>query len=30
MDDPVYRAKKEFIGKNGLMVFRLRDHWQAR
>jgi len=29
-DDPVYRAKKEFIEKNGMVVFRLRDHWQAR
>jgi len=28
--DPVYTAKKEFIDKNGLVVFRLRDHWQAR
>jgi putative NIF3 family GTP cyclohydrolase 1 type 2 len=28
--DPVYTAKKEFIEKNGLVVFRLRDHWQAR
>jgi putative NIF3 family GTP cyclohydrolase 1 type 2 len=29
-DDPVVKAKREFIGKNGLVVFRLRDHWQAR
>jgi putative NIF3 family GTP cyclohydrolase 1 type 2 len=29
-DDPVYRAKREFIEKNGLVVFRLHDHWQAR
>jgi putative NIF3 family GTP cyclohydrolase 1 type 2 len=29
-DDPVYKAKKEFIEKNGLVIFRLRDHWQAR
>jgi putative NIF3 family GTP cyclohydrolase 1 type 2 len=28
--DPVYLAKKEFIEKNGLVVWRLRDHWQAR
>lgn len=28
--DPVYKAKKEFIEKNGLVVFRLRDHWQSR
>ena len=29
-DDPVYKAKKEFIDKNGLVVFRLHDHWQSR
>jgi hypothetical protein len=29
-DDPVVNAKREFIDKNGLVVFRLRDHWQAR
>lgn len=29
-DDAVYKAKKELIGKNGLVVFRLRDHWRAR
>ena len=29
-NDPVYQAKKEFIEKNNLVVFRLRDHWQAR
>jgi putative NIF3 family GTP cyclohydrolase 1 type 2 len=29
-DDPVARAKREFIAKNSLVVFRLRDHWQAR
>jgi putative NIF3 family GTP cyclohydrolase 1 type 2 len=29
-DDPVYKAKREFIEKNGLVVYRLRDHWQAR
>jgi putative NIF3 family GTP cyclohydrolase 1 type 2 len=29
-DDPVYKAKKEFIEKNNVVVFRLRDHWQAR
>jgi len=28
--DPVYTAKKEFIEKNGMVVWRLRDHWQAR
>jgi hypothetical protein len=29
-DDPVFKAKHEFIEKNGLVVFRLREHWQAR
>jgi putative NIF3 family GTP cyclohydrolase 1 type 2 len=29
-DDPVYKAKKEFIEKNNLAIFRLRDHWKAR
>jgi putative NIF3 family GTP cyclohydrolase 1 type 2 len=29
-DDAVLKAKREFIEKNGLVVFRLRDHWQAR
>lgn len=29
-DDPVYKAKKEFIEKNGLIVFRLHDHWRSR
>ena len=29
-DDPVYRAKKEFIEKNNMVVFRLRDHWHDR
>jgi putative NIF3 family GTP cyclohydrolase 1 type 2 len=29
-DDPVIKAKREFIEKNGLVVFRLHDHWQAR
>jgi putative NIF3 family GTP cyclohydrolase 1 type 2 len=29
-DDPVVKGKREFIEKNGLVVFRLRDHWQAR
>jgi putative NIF3 family GTP cyclohydrolase 1 type 2 len=29
-DDSVLKAKREFIEKNGLVVFRLRDHWQAR
>jgi putative NIF3 family GTP cyclohydrolase 1 type 2 len=29
-NDFVIKAKCEFIEKNGLVVFRLRDHWQAR
>jgi len=29
-NDPVVQAKREFIAKNGLVVFRLRDHWQAK
>ena len=29
-DDPVLKAKREFIEKNGIVLFRLRDHWQAR
>lgn len=29
-DDPVYKAKKELIENNKLVIFRLRDHWQAR
>jgi putative NIF3 family GTP cyclohydrolase 1 type 2 len=28
--DPVVASKREFIEKNNLVVFRLRDHWQAR
>jgi putative NIF3 family GTP cyclohydrolase 1 type 2 len=30
LDDPVYVAKKEFIEKNGLVVWRFTDHWRAR
>jgi putative NIF3 family GTP cyclohydrolase 1 type 2 len=29
-DDPVVKAKREFIEGNGLVIFRLRDHWEAR
>lgn len=29
-DDPVYQAKKAFIDKNGLVVFRLHDNWLSR
>jgi hypothetical protein len=28
--DPVYTAKNELIEANGLVVFRLFDHWRAR
>ena len=28
-DDPVYKAKREFIEKNGLVVYRLHDAWNA-
>lgn len=30
LDDPVYLAKKEFIQKNGLVIFRFNDNWRAR
>ena len=26
----MYKGKKEYIEKNGLVVFRLHDHWQSR
>lgn len=29
-DDPVYIAKKEFIQKNGLAIWRFSDHWRIR
>ncbi|HXJ42928.1 MAG TPA: hypothetical protein VNH18_26840 [Bryobacteraceae bacterium] len=29
-NDPIYQAKKDFIEKHGLVVFRLRDHWATR
>lgn len=29
-DDAVYLAKKEFIEKNRLVVFRFTDHWRVR
>ncbi|HLK64108.1 MAG TPA: hypothetical protein VKU19_11750 [Bryobacteraceae bacterium] len=29
-DDVVISGKREFIENHGLVVFRLRDHWQAR
>ena len=28
--DPIFLAKKEFVEKNNLVVFRLHDHWLAR
>jgi putative NIF3 family GTP cyclohydrolase 1 type 2 len=30
LDDPVYLGKKEFIQKNGLVIWRFTDHWRAR
>ena len=29
-DDPVAEGKRDWIEKNRLVVFRLRDHWQSR
>jgi hypothetical protein len=29
-NDPVYLAKNDFIGTNGLVVYRLHDNWLAR
>jgi len=29
-DDPVAKAKRDYIEKNRLVIFRLRDHWQSR
>jgi putative NIF3 family GTP cyclohydrolase 1 type 2 len=29
-DDPLVKAKREFIEKNALTIFRLRDHWSSR
>jgi putative NIF3 family GTP cyclohydrolase 1 type 2 len=29
-EDPVWQAKKEFIQKNGLVVFRFSDNWRSR
>jgi putative NIF3 family GTP cyclohydrolase 1 type 2 len=29
-NDPIYKAKQDFIAKNGLVVFRLHDHWASR
>ncbi len=28
--DPVFTAKREFIAKNNLVVWRFNDHWRAR
>jgi putative NIF3 family GTP cyclohydrolase 1 type 2 len=30
LDDPVYLAKKAFIQKNGLVIWRFTDHWRTR
>ena len=30
LPDPVFAAKNEFIAKNQVVVFRLRDHWRLR
>ena len=29
LDDPVYTAKKDFIQKNGQVVWRFTDHWRT-
>lgn len=29
-NDPVYKAKRQFIDQHGLVVFRFHDHWHAR
>lgn len=29
-NDPVYKAKREFIEQHGMVVFRFHDHWHAR
>jgi putative NIF3 family GTP cyclohydrolase 1 type 2 len=29
-DDPVHIAKKEFVDKNGLVIFRLHEHWRSQ
>ena len=29
-DDPLYRAKREFIEAHKLVIYRLRETWQAR
>lgn len=29
-DDPVHLAKKDFVRKNGLVVWRFTDHWRTR
>ena len=29
-DDPVLQAKREFIQKNGMLVFRFHDNWRKR
>ena len=29
VNDPVFKAKQEFIEKNSMVVFRFHDHWHA-
>jgi len=30
LQDPLFRFKRAYIEQNGMMVFRLHDHWHAR
>jgi hypothetical protein len=30
LDDPVYLAKKDFVQKNGMVVWRFTDNWRTR
>ena len=29
-NDPLYKFKRSYIEQNGMMIFRLHDHWHAR
>ncbi len=29
-NDPLYKLKRNYIEQNGMMIFRLHDHWHAR
>jgi putative NIF3 family GTP cyclohydrolase 1 type 2 len=29
-NDPLYKLKRSYIEQNGMMIFRLHDHWHAR